>query len=111
MHLRRLPLQAVSVGFLIAVATTAATATSANLAARQQGTVVLPNTTDYDWWYGCSPTSAGMIMGHYDRNGYGSQHYQKTGDDEEEQARVEDPVDLFLVAFAELPRDESLNGD
>lgn len=26
--------------------------------------------SDYNWWYGCSPTSAGMMMGHYDRNGY-----------------------------------------
>lgn len=25
---------------------------------------------DYDWWYGCSPTSAGMVVGYYDRNGY-----------------------------------------
>jgi hypothetical protein len=24
----------------------------------------------YDWWYGCSPTSAGMLLGQYDRNGY-----------------------------------------
>jgi len=30
----------------------------------------LPNTCDYAWWYGCSPTSAGMMIGHYDRNGY-----------------------------------------
>ena len=25
---------------------------------------------DYAWWYGCSPTSAGMLMGYYDWNGY-----------------------------------------
>ena len=36
---------------------------------------LLPNTTNYDWWYGCSPTSAGMMMGHYDRNGYSSLYY------------------------------------
>jgi hypothetical protein len=30
----------------------------------------LPSTGDYSWWYGCFPTSAGMIMGYYDRNGY-----------------------------------------
>jgi hypothetical protein len=24
----------------------------------------------YDWWYGCSPTSAGMLLGWYDRNGF-----------------------------------------
>lgn len=25
---------------------------------------------DYEWWYGCVPTSAGMMMGFYDWNGY-----------------------------------------
>jgi len=35
----------------------------------------LPNNCDYDWWYGCSPTSAGMLMGYYDRNGYGNLYY------------------------------------
>jgi hypothetical protein len=35
----------------------------------------LPNTCDYAWWYGCSPTSAGMMIGHYDRNGYGGLLY------------------------------------
>jgi len=35
----------------------------------------LPNTCDYDWWYGCSPTSAGMMMGYYDRNGYNGYWY------------------------------------
>jgi hypothetical protein len=35
----------------------------------------LANTADYDWWYGCSPTSAGMLMGYYDRNGYGGLLY------------------------------------
>ncbi len=30
----------------------------------------LSNTPDYGLWYGCSPTAAGMLMGHYDRNGY-----------------------------------------
>jgi len=32
--------------------------------------ITLSNTCDYDWYKGCSPTSVGMIMGHYDRNGY-----------------------------------------
>ena len=35
----------------------------------------LANTGDYAWWYGCSPTSAGMMMGYYDRNGYGGLFY------------------------------------
>jgi hypothetical protein len=30
----------------------------------------IPNAGSYDWWYGCSPTSAGMLLGWYDRNGY-----------------------------------------
>jgi hypothetical protein len=35
----------------------------------------LSNSCDYKWWYGCSPTSAGMLMGYYDRNGYGGLYY------------------------------------
>jgi hypothetical protein len=41
----------------------------------KQGAVTLSNPGDYDWWYGCSPTSAGMIMGHYDVSGYNGQFY------------------------------------
>lgn len=26
----------------------------------------------YTWWYGCAPTSGGMIMGYWDSNGYGN---------------------------------------
>lgn len=37
----------------------------------------LSNTSNYDWWHGCSPTSAGMMMGYYDRNGYGGYNYDK----------------------------------
>ncbi|UCG58367.1 MAG: hypothetical protein JSU70_02445 [Phycisphaerales bacterium] len=37
---------------------------------------LLPGTTcDYHWWYGCSPTSAGMMMGYYDNNGYQTYTY------------------------------------
>jgi hypothetical protein len=32
--------------------------------------VALSGTSNYDWWYGCSPTSVGMLLGWYDRNGY-----------------------------------------
>ena len=39
---------------------------------KQAGLTLLGNSCDYDWWYGCSPTSAGMMMGYYDRNGYGA---------------------------------------
>ncbi|MCP4667785.1 MAG: hypothetical protein GY849_15635, partial [Deltaproteobacteria bacterium] len=35
----------------------------------------LSNAPDYDWWYGCSPTSAGMMMGYYDISGYGGLTY------------------------------------
>ena len=34
--------------------------------------VAVPGVADYDWWYGCSPTSVGMVLGTYDRNGYGT---------------------------------------
>ncbi len=30
---------------------------------------------NYQWWYGCSPTSAGMMIGYYDINGYGGFQY------------------------------------
>ncbi len=39
--------------------------------------VLLSNAPDYNWWYGCSPTSAGMMMGYYDYNGYGGLYYQQ----------------------------------
>ncbi|MBN1787473.1 MAG: PEP-CTERM sorting domain-containing protein [Sedimentisphaerales bacterium] len=32
--------------------------------------VTLPAPGDYKWWYGCAPTSAGMVMGYYDVQGY-----------------------------------------
>lgn len=35
----------------------------------------LSNSPNYDWWYGCSPTSAGMLMGYYDIHGYGGLQY------------------------------------
>lgn len=35
----------------------------------------LSNTPAYDWWYGCSPTAAGMMLGYYDRNGYNGLTY------------------------------------
>jgi hypothetical protein len=30
---------------------------------------------DYEWWYGCSPTAAGMLIGYYDINGYAGETY------------------------------------
>jgi len=35
----------------------------------------LGNTASTDWWYGCAPTSAGMLLGYYDRNGYNGYAY------------------------------------
>jgi hypothetical protein len=46
------------------------------LEAKRQGGN-LSNTPDYRWWYGCSPTAAGMMMGYYDYNGYTGLYYQK----------------------------------
>lgn len=37
--------------------------------------VILSNVPDYAWWYGCSATSAGMMMGYYDINGYKGLRY------------------------------------
>ncbi len=45
------------------------------LVAYQQGATTLSNAPDYEWWYGCSPTAAGMMMGYYDTNGYGGLRY------------------------------------
>jgi hypothetical protein len=36
---------------------------------------ILSDAPDYVWWYGCSPTSAGMMMGYYDIHGYGGLSY------------------------------------
>jgi hypothetical protein len=42
---------------------------------RQGVAKTLTNGGDYMWWYGCSPTSAGMMIGYYDRNGYAGKNY------------------------------------
>jgi hypothetical protein len=57
----------------VALLTTTASATP-ELVAYRQGTT-LTNAPDYDWWYGCTPTSAGMVMGYYDLNGYCASSY------------------------------------
>lgn len=38
------------------------------------GINVLPDTPAFDWSYGCSATSASMMMGYYDRMGYGNMY-------------------------------------
>jgi hypothetical protein len=40
----------------------------------QQGDL-LTDAPSYQWWYGCSPTAAGMLMGYYDIKGYGGLQY------------------------------------
>ncbi len=47
------------------------TFTNKKLNAHKKGVGYLPEQApDYEWWYGCSPTSVGMIMGYYDVWGY-----------------------------------------
>jgi hypothetical protein len=42
------------------------------LSASASGAMVLPGMPSYQWYYGCSPTSAGMVVGYWDgRPGYG----------------------------------------
>lgn len=36
------------------------------------GAASLTGTPEYDWWYGCSPTSGGMLMGYWYGKGYTS---------------------------------------
>ena len=37
--------------------------------------VILLEVPDYDWWYGCSPTAAGILIGYYDIHGYDGLRY------------------------------------
>jgi hypothetical protein len=37
-----------------------------------KATAQLSGVPNYEWYYGCSPTAAGMLMGYYDRRGYGN---------------------------------------
>ncbi len=77
------------------------------IASRIQGANSLPSAQpDYDWWYGCSPTSAGMLMGHYDLYGYDTKTYDNLvpgGDAEEETYSSPDsgtPTKLANMAIA-----------
>jgi hypothetical protein len=49
-------------------------AEASTIGSSAQGTI-LSSAPDYEWWYGCSPTSAGMMMGYYDIKGYGGKSY------------------------------------
>lgn len=57
---------------VLVLAATAAVATE--LSFYRQGDINL-NGPSYGWWYGCSPTAAGMMVGYYDRNGYAGKKY------------------------------------
>ena len=45
------------------------------LSRMSMGAATVPGMPDYDWWYGCTPTSTGMVLGKYDRDGYGGMSY------------------------------------
>lgn len=61
---------------VVPVAVDAAGINGGDIELHQQG-VMLSNPGDFDWWYGCSPTAAGMILGHYDAVGYDGGSYGK----------------------------------
>ncbi len=39
--------------------------------------VLLSDVPDYPWWYGCTPTATGMLLGYYDRHGYDGLRYDE----------------------------------
>ena len=55
---------------------------------------------NYDWWHGCSATSAGMMMGYYDNNGYASLGYTNLvpGGAAEAETYVGPPTGLAALA-------------
>lgn len=60
-------------GFICVLVTASIVFGNAQLVSYQEGgNVSLSNSSNYDWWYGCSPTSAGMLLSWYDRNGFGN---------------------------------------
>jgi len=63
------------VALILTVTTAQGNVIPDGIAFYKQGSVTLSDPGDYDWWHGCSPTSAGMIMGHYDVCGYNGQSY------------------------------------
>lgn len=62
-------------GFALALAAANAPAdTPADIVAMQQGSADL-SAPVFDWWHGCSATSAGMLMAYYDIHGYNGKYY------------------------------------
>jgi hypothetical protein len=88
----RLP-SALAVNLLIAVATTPSSGDAPEIEKRviagrleaqpltsfsaQSATPVDKPVPDYEWWYGCSPTAAGMLIGFYDTHGYAGKTYRE----------------------------------
>jgi len=68
-------LATVLLAILLLHLTGASFAAADSLGVYHQGATVNLNGPAYDWWYGCSPTSAGMMMGYYDIHGYGGKSY------------------------------------
>ena len=46
------------------------------IAVRASRKAQLSDFPDYEWYYGCAPTAAGMLLGFYDRNGYNGSTYR-----------------------------------
>ncbi|MBN1404807.1 MAG: hypothetical protein JW942_10125 [Opitutales bacterium] len=71
------PLIAALLSFPLSFAATAAHASYASIDSYSTciDGLTLTGTTASDWWYGCAPTTAGMIMAYYDTNGYNGYRY------------------------------------
>ena len=65
----------VCMGVLCASAALALTVPEGLDVSQHGAAVTLNNRSVATWWYGCTPTSAGMLMGYYDRNGYAGDTY------------------------------------
>lgn len=73
--MNRMPL-AVALAFALALTATTTTfaQTADQLVRKTQGNADLSGPV-YDWWHGCSATSAGMLMAYYDTHGYKGKYY------------------------------------
>lgn len=67
--MRRMVMQLALVCLFLAAGSAQAGLTVDDLVASVDGGA-LSGVGDYEWWYGCSPTSAGMMMSYYDTIGY-----------------------------------------
>jgi len=58
---------------------------------------------DYDWWYGCSPTAVGMVLGKYDRDGYGVMSYDNIAPGGDAELRLTPGVSNDAATRASYP--------